>query len=71
MKFRDCTSMNSTENFQEGYRNGLSTTALEFDNYKQQLFTLTMCLPACRIPFNYTNTARTLLQNLMTLNFRA
>ena len=40
---------------------------LEFDNCKQQLFTLTMCLPAClwaqiaRTPFNYTNTARTLL----------
>ena len=29
MKFRDCTSMNSTENIQEGYRNGLSKTALE------------------------------------------
>ena len=67
MKFRDCTSMNSKENIQEGYRNGLSKTALELKNCKQQLFTLTMCLPAClwaqiaRTPFNYTNTARTLL----------
>ena len=40
---------------------------LEFDNCKQQLFTRTMCLPAClwgqiaRTPFNYTITARTLL----------
>ena len=67
MKFRDCTSMNSTENIQEGYRNGLSKTALEFKNCKQQLFTLTMCLPAClwaqiaKTPFNYTITAQTLL----------
>ena len=36
-------------------------------NCKQQLFTLTMCLPAClwaqiaKIPFNYTITAQTLL----------
>ena len=66
MKFRDCTSMNSTENIQEGYRNGLSKTALGFENCKQQLLTLTMCLPACiwaqitRIPFNYTITAQTL-----------
>ena len=45
MKFRDCTSMNSTENIQRGYRNGLSKTALEFENCKQQLFTLTICLP--------------------------
>ena len=67
MKFRDCTSMNSTENIQEGYRNGLSKTALEFKNCKQQLFTLTMCLPAClwaqiaKTQFNYTITAQTLL----------
>ena len=67
MKFRDCTSMNSTENIQEGYRNGLSKTALEFKNCKQQLFTLTMCLPAClwtqiaKTPFNYAITAETLL----------
>ena len=27
MKFQDCTSMNSTENIQEGYRNGLSKMA--------------------------------------------
>ena len=67
MKFRDCTSMNSTENIQEGYRNGLSKTAPEFKNCEQQLFTLTMCLPAClwaqiaKTPFNYTITAQTLL----------
>ena len=46
MKFRDRTSMNSAENIQEGYGNGLSNMALEFENCKQQLFTLTMCLPA-------------------------
>ena len=39
--------MNSTENIQEGYRNGLSKTSLEFENCKQQSFTLIMCLPAC------------------------
>ena len=67
MKFRDCTSMNSTENIQESYRNGLSKTAPEFKNCEQQLFTLTMCLPAClwaqiaKTPFNYTITAQTLL----------
>ena len=37
MKFRDCTSMNSTENIQEGYRNGLSKTGPEFKNCEQQL----------------------------------
>ena len=52
--------MNLTENIQEGYRNRLSKTALEFDNCKQQLFTRTMCLPArlwgqiARTPFNCT-----------------
>ena len=62
-----CTSMNSTEYIQERYRNGLSLTALELRNCKQQLFTLTMCLPAClwaqiaNTPFNYTITAQTLL----------
>ena len=67
MKFRDCTSINSTENIQEGYRNGLSKTALEFKNCKQQLFRLTMRLAAClssnigKTPFNYTITAQTLL----------
>ena len=40
IKFRNCTSMNSTENIQKGYRNGLSKTAVEFKNCKQQLFTL-------------------------------
>ena len=57
--------MNSTKNIQEGYRYGLSKTALEFENCKQELCTLTMCLPAClwaqitRAPINYTITART------------
>ena len=76
MKFRDCTSMNSTENIQEGYRNGLSKTALEFKNCKQQLFTLTMCLPAClwaqiaKTPFNYTITAQTLLAKCVDYRFQ-
>ena len=67
MKFRDCTSLNSTENIHEGYRNGLSKTVLELKNCKQQLFTLTMCLPAClwtqiaKTPFNYAITAQTRL----------
>ena len=67
MKFRDWTSTNLTENIQEGYRNRLSKTALEFKNCKQQLFTLTMCLPArlwgqiARTPFNCSIRARTLL----------
>ena len=58
MKFRGWTSMSLTENIQEGYRNRFSKTALEFENCKQKLFTLTMCLPAClwgqivRAPFN-------------------
>ena len=37
MKFQDRSQMNLTENIQECYRNGLSKTALEFENYKQQL----------------------------------
>ena len=67
MKFWDCTSMNSTENIQKGYSNGVSNTALEFKNYKQQLFTRTMCLSAClwakiaKPSFNYTITTQTLL----------
>ena len=73
MKFRDCTSMNSTENIQEGYRNGLSKTALGLKNCKQQLFTLIMCLPAClwaqiaKTLFNYTITAPTLLAKMWWL----
>ena len=41
--------------------------SVEFKNCKKQLFTLTMCLPAClwaqiaKTPFNYTITAQTLL----------
>ena len=41
---------------------------LEFDNCKQQLFTLTMCFPAClwvhiaRSLFNYMIKARMLLE---------
>ena len=67
MKSRDCSSMNLTENIEEGYGNGLLKTALEFENCKQQLFTPTIYLPAClrdpiaRTPFSYTITARTLL----------
>ena len=67
MKFWDCTSMNSTENIQKGYSNGVSNTALEFKNHKQQLFTRTMCLSAClwakiaQPSFNYTITTQTLL----------
>ena len=59
--------MNSTENIQKGYSNGVSNTALEFKNYKQQLFTRTMCLSAClwakiaKPSFNYTITTQTLL----------
>ena len=74
MKFQDCSSMNSTENIQEGYRYGLSKTALEFENCTLELFTLTMYLPAClwaqiaRTPL--TITARTPLANVMTINFR-
>ena len=76
MKFWDCTSMNSTENIQEGYRNGLSKTDLAFEICKQQLFTLTMCLPAClwaqiaRTPFDYTITAWTLLAKFNDYQFQ-
>ena len=37
----------NAKNFKMDYRNGLSKTAPEFKNCEQQLFTLTMCLPAC------------------------
>ena len=74
MKFQGCTSMNSTENIQEGYRDGLSK--IEFDKC-QQSFTLTMCLPAClrdyiaRSPRLITRLQlRSFLQNVMTINFR-
>ena len=50
---------------------------LEFDNCKQQLFTLTMCLPAClwdHIAGSPSLIARSqlgrFLQNVMTINFR-
>ena len=49
MKFRDCTSMNSKENIQEGYRNGLSKTALELKNCKQQLCTPCAYQRACEL----------------------
>ena len=68
MKFRDCTKMNSTENIQKGYRNGLWKTAVEFENCKQQSFTLTMCLSAClwaqiaKTLFNYYQFQRLILQ---------
>ena len=64
MKFRDCTSMKSARNIKEGYRFGLSKTALEIESCKQQLFTLKRCLSAClwgqivRISFNYTITTQ-------------
>ena len=77
MKFRDCTSINSTENIQEGYRKGLSKTALEFKNCKQQLFTLTMRLAAClwaqilaRPRLITRSQLRRFLQNVMTIDFR-
>ena len=60
MKFQDCNLRSSTENMQEGYRNGLSKTALEFEKLKQEL-------PACfwaqtaRNPFHYTITPQILL----------
>ena len=50
-----------TENIQEGYRDRLSKTGLDFENCTQQLFTLTMCLSAClwaqiaRTLFNYSD----------------
>ena len=59
--------MNSTENTQEGYRNGPLKNGFGLNNCKQQLFTLTMCLPAClcpriaNTPFNYMITAQKLL----------
>ena len=68
MKFRDCTKMNSTENIQKGYRNRLWKTAVEFENCKQQSFTLTMCLSAClwaqiaKTLFNYYQFQRLILQ---------
>ena len=66
--------MNSTENIQEGYRNGLSKTALGLKNCKQQLCTLIMCLPAClwaqiaKTLFNYTITAPMLLAKMWWLS---
>ena len=68
--------MNLTENIQEGYRNRLSKTALEFDNCKQQLFTRTMCLQrACEVKLSEPRLiARSqlgrFLQNVKTTNFR-
>ena len=75
MKFRDCTSMNSTENIQEGYRNGLSKTALELKICKQQLFTPCAYQRACELklprPRLITRSQlRRFLQNVMTIDFR-
>ena len=62
-KLWHCASINSTDNIQESYRNGLSKSTLEFENCKQQLFMLIMCLPVClwaqiaRTPFNNMITA--------------
>ena len=53
-----------------------SKTAIELKNCKQQLFTLTMCLPAClwaqiaKTPFNYTITAQTLLAKCVDYRFQ-
>ena len=75
VKFRDYTSMNSTENIPEGYRNGLSETAVELKNCKQQLFTLTMCYQhACELklprPRLITRSQlRRFLQNVMIIDF--
>ena len=61
---------------QEGYRNRLSKTALEFENCKKQLFTLTMCVPArlwgqiARTPSNCTITVRTLLAKCYDYQFQ-
>ena len=75
MKFRDCTSMNSTENIQEGYRNGLSKTALELKICKQQQFTPCAYQRACELklprPRLITRSQlRRCLQNVMTIDFR-
>ena len=65
MKFRDYTTLNLTANIQEDTET--DSQKLEFDNFKQQLFMLTMGLSAylwahiARSPFNYTITARVLL----------
>ena len=68
MEFRDCFSMNSTENIQEGYRNGplkngfrikqLQTTII-YANYV--LTSVLMCTRIANTPFNYMITAQTLL----------
>ena len=65
--------MNSIYSIQEGLRNGLSNSK----TVKQQLLTLTMCLPAClwariaRTPFDCTVTELgRFLQNVITINFR-
>ena len=49
-----------------------SKTALEFENCKQQLFTLTMCfeLKLPRPRFNTRSQLGQFLQNLVTINFR-
>ena len=77
MKFRDCTSMNSTEKIQDGYRYSLSKTALEFENCKQELLTLQPCAyqRACELKLPGPRLiARSqpgrFLQNVMTNNFR-
>ena len=54
----------------------VTKTAPEFKNCKQQLFALTMCLPAClwaqiaKTPFNYTITAQTLLAKCVDYRFQ-
>ena len=67
--------MNSTENIQEGYRNGLSKTALELKNCKQQLFTPCAYQRACELKLSRPrlitrSQLRRCLQNVMTIDFR-
>ena len=70
MKFRDCTSMNSTENIQEGSRNGLSKTAPEFEKWKPCAYqhACEIKLPGTRL-ITRSQLGR-FLQNVMTINFR-
>ena len=75
MKFRDCTSMNSAENIQEGYRNGLLKTALEFENCSNYLRQPYACAyqRALQLPEPRLITRSQLgrfLQKVTTINFR-
>ena len=67
--------MNSTEHIQEVYRNGLLKTVPEFENCKQQLFTLTCAYQrTCEFKllgprFITRSQLERFLQNVMTINF--